>query len=137
ALAIAQACDKGASGVIAQNIAVGAALLGESVLDDLGEPLRHTAEKVIACSDDLVRGISVLFIGWRAIALRRGLVIIPRRLVVIPGRRYVAARGCSCGAVTGIVAIRRRRRRQRRLAALRWRNGLRRRNVLRRARAVR
>src|SRR6185436_5446051 len=70
ALAVAQAGDEGAAGVLAQNVAVRAALLLESVLHDAGEALGDRAEEAVAGVDDLVGGVG---------AARPVVAVRPRR----------------------------------------------------------
>jgi len=54
AFAIAQAADDGAGAFLAEDVAVGQAMLRNRSLDDAGQPLRDAAEKLVAGIEDFV-----------------------------------------------------------------------------------
>src|SRR5262245_9413557 len=101
ALPIAQAGHEGTGRFLAQDVAVGAALLLEHVLDHAGEPLADRAEEAVAGGQDLSRGVAA--VRGLLVARRTGLVApavvgraiaaVARVLVGLGGRRVGLAIG--------------------------------------------
>ena len=87
ALAVAQPGHERAAGILAQNVAVRAALLLEGVLNHAGEPLADRAEEAVAGLQDFARGVAAIA---RVVVVARAR---RRPIAAVGGRRPVAAIG--------------------------------------------